>query len=551
MVIHMSEFDDKSGEGKITVRVYGRFQLRGTKGEELTPNAAKAQGLLALLAIAPDFERGRVWLQDKLWSDRGPEQGAASLRQALATIRRCLGNDRDILIATRSSVRLDTSRIQTLPPNATFPAEFLEGLDIADPEFNIWLASERARKLPSMTSSAARSEQPMNTFSVSPRTHTLLSIEVEKANENLSDWIGASTAEVAASAIRQSQDAKVVVVEQPYADSSSKFAQFRAKIGVVSTRSGDLGLRISLLDGPTGHRVWHIIRRFSESSTAILEDPVFLQTIDMLSDAVGQEIYNAHRSPRNGFSHYLETVSRKVFSMKPEIVQDADRMLDVSDNDICTASRLGLRAQIRTIQFAERYRLDHDILVEEAIEYSRLAQETDAFNVVALSAAANANLHIAKNVEKSRQLSQKLVDLRPDAATTWWSVCSGALYDDDLASARAAAVRGWTIAKHSPRRFWWDLQVAAVALVSGDLRTAKKFFEDASRDRPEFRPPLRYLVALNAHFGDYDKAIAVGNKLKAMEPDFSIDRLVNDADYPVSLLFRANGLLLNNVKDLL
>src|SRR5262249_20867811 len=76
---------------ELRISVIGTFRVLAPNDEDLTPRGRKARALLALLALTPTRRRSRPALQDKLWSDRGPEQGAASLRQALTEIRRAFG----------------------------------------------------------------------------------------------------------------------------------------------------------------------------------------------------------------------------------------------------------------------------------------------------------------------------------------------------------------------------------------------------------------------------------------------------------------------------
>ncbi len=83
---------DKGGQPELRIHVIGAFRVLAHDGEDLTPRGRKARALLAMLALTPTRRRSRPALQDKLWSDRGAEQGAASLRQTLTEIRRSLGD---------------------------------------------------------------------------------------------------------------------------------------------------------------------------------------------------------------------------------------------------------------------------------------------------------------------------------------------------------------------------------------------------------------------------------------------------------------------------
>lgn len=138
----------------------GPFSISDPNGMPLTPKAQKTCAMLAMLALSPRATRTRVWLRDKLWSDRGEEQGAASLRQALLDARRSFGGLSDqLIVADKKSVSLcldkisiDTELLLAEAEKSTQDLErlrrsvnedLLEGMDIRDPEFEDWLVLER------------------------------------------------------------------------------------------------------------------------------------------------------------------------------------------------------------------------------------------------------------------------------------------------------------------------------------------------------------------------------------------------------------------------
>ena len=72
----------------------------------------KAQGLLAILALAPGMAASRDRLAGLLWSDRGDEQARNSLRQALVALKKDFGEaGLDIVEAEREQVRLVGERV--------------------------------------------------------------------------------------------------------------------------------------------------------------------------------------------------------------------------------------------------------------------------------------------------------------------------------------------------------------------------------------------------------------------------------------------------------
>ena len=132
------------------IRMIGVFEVRDEAGHDRTPRGAKARALLAMLACTPGHRRPRRWLEARLWSDRGQEQASGSLRQALTELRKALGplaerltSDRDCVALVQFGADLDDrlAARQALVQGR----EFMEGIDIVDPGFNLWLAEERQR----------------------------------------------------------------------------------------------------------------------------------------------------------------------------------------------------------------------------------------------------------------------------------------------------------------------------------------------------------------------------------------------------------------------
>src|SRR5262245_34627396 len=134
---------------KVRIQVVGAFAVHGPAGDDRTPRGRKACAIIAMLALSPENKRSRAWLQDKLWSTRAPEQGAASLRQSIHEARTALGDDKDLILADKFSLSLDRRRCTVDlddDPNSGVRsgAELLEGLDLGDDEFEEWLREQRA-----------------------------------------------------------------------------------------------------------------------------------------------------------------------------------------------------------------------------------------------------------------------------------------------------------------------------------------------------------------------------------------------------------------------
>ncbi|MEL6569747.1 MAG: hypothetical protein AAFQ22_15125 [Pseudomonadota bacterium] len=136
---------------KYRLNLLGAMQLFDADGIEITPSSAKAQGLLAILAIENGRPVPRAKLQDLLWSDRGPTHGRNSLKKSLSLIKSTFGETgNNILVTNGGPVSLDMDRLtvdiysdRQEQRSALQMQEFLLGIDIRDPKFNAWLADIR------------------------------------------------------------------------------------------------------------------------------------------------------------------------------------------------------------------------------------------------------------------------------------------------------------------------------------------------------------------------------------------------------------------------
>lgn len=125
------------------------------------PASRKARALLAILATSPDRVASRERLISLLWSDRGEEQARASLRQALAELRRLPYADH--VLISRRDVRLAPGMFETDVDRMVASAQaddlpglafllsaadnrFLADMEGADTAFDDWLFVERERQ---------------------------------------------------------------------------------------------------------------------------------------------------------------------------------------------------------------------------------------------------------------------------------------------------------------------------------------------------------------------------------------------------------------------
>ena len=143
----------------LNFKLLGGFQAQRDDGRTISFPNKKAQALIAYLATTPGRAHSRESLATLLWGRTGDERARHNLRQALTHIRQNLG---EILVTDDDCVALDTnvcssdviefSRLAERPGSdelrrclRLYAGDFLEGLELREPEFSDWLQVNRGR----------------------------------------------------------------------------------------------------------------------------------------------------------------------------------------------------------------------------------------------------------------------------------------------------------------------------------------------------------------------------------------------------------------------
>ncbi|KRA81398.1 hypothetical protein [Altererythrobacter sp. Root672] len=157
----MQAIEGTSSDQLPRLQLFGRFRLTQA-GKDVSLPGRKARAILAYLSLAVDLAATREQLSGLMWTDRGPDQARASLRQSLKELRE-LAAISNAVTTTRDEVKLDrtllTTDLHEVGHAATsYDLDALAGLldeirgdlleDFLDvsPGFDDWLLAERPRQ---------------------------------------------------------------------------------------------------------------------------------------------------------------------------------------------------------------------------------------------------------------------------------------------------------------------------------------------------------------------------------------------------------------------
>lgn len=148
-----------SNVSRLAIQLFGRFAVWGESGVELRVPPGKVRALLAYLAERPGHAYSRAHLANLFWGNRSDAAARHSLSQALTTLRRSLGtvvgpmaSDPEMLVLDAARVDVDVADFRRLAEQDSeaaltravrLYAEPLPDLNVAQPDFQDWLATRR------------------------------------------------------------------------------------------------------------------------------------------------------------------------------------------------------------------------------------------------------------------------------------------------------------------------------------------------------------------------------------------------------------------------
>jgi tetratricopeptide (TPR) repeat protein len=544
-------------EVNLVIQVVGPLCVRGRGGLDYTPKGRKACALLALLALAPDYRRPRAWLQDKLWSDRGQKQGSDSLRQTLAEIRRAFGAERGGVQSDRTMIWLDGSRVAVEnttagKPNPEWQDEraLLEGLEvIRDPEFENWLRDQRTRfetglekdELQIVGISAvdetASATGPARLQLVLQRPSEVQSEKDMMLAHGLADTIAKTLSEIGTVDVvdlRRDQN-------QP-PQLTRRCMGLSLQAGVVHGPEG-ASWRIQLSDPRDGGLVWATSARQDNVNALNMDEPELLRQLNLVVDVVITRLlarFSEHDPGRmatalchQGIQHLIR-LGRKNFLLADQFFQHA---FELEPRGIY----LAWRAYVRTFLLVERHFSCRQTLTEETLDFIRRALEREPHNSYVASFAAHVQSVMSRSYVAAYEFAQRSIQLNKANPLGWACLGIAECYLGQTKAGYRHTVMAREISGTGPFRFQVDAWSCIAASILGDFERAIWFGEASHALAPNYAPPLRYLSALYLSHNQEERSQEALQKMQAIEPDFSYDRL-RDKSYPSAGLHRS-GLL--------
>lgn len=539
------------GSSVFAIKTHGRFELIAPSGAEIPIQSPKVQALLAMLATDPRMTRPRLWLQDKLWSDRDPAKGANSLRQALHKARKAFGDGQPILFANRTLVSLDPRRVR-LDENGEEP--FLEGLDVRDQEFERWLSEQRQARARanSKAHQVDAAQQPLAapSFSVDP-LKIRRGLVLEYANDPHSELGRHET--VFGDLVQRSVCEMLDIEPVSQAEAKARGGDLIVLgMHAYPADAGMTGMRVAVYRGLNEAPLWaaSVAAQFPAMGAPL--GPTLLNLSHRASTALADLLCRAtpKLSSKEDPNYFAGAGLRQMYSMQPGSVQTAREMFELAYDLRPRGLYLALQAQLAVIDYVESSGQNLEDLTAHADELCAKAMAEESTNSMVLSAVAHARMVFDDDLVAASELSKMGVLSNPSNPMAWSALANVMLNTEQFEEAAQAAQTAINLSKDTFFRYWTEFQFATTAVSLNHKDLAIQHAERARALNPRYRPALRYLIGLHTSVGSFEYARATVTRLQRLEADTTPQRFVDDEAYPVRMMRRASLVDPARFKDL-
>lgn len=509
----------------------GPFRIYDASGTDLTPKGMKERAMIALLLLSPGQKRTRVWLQDKLWSDRPPEQAAVSFRQALTHVRKALGPLSDRLKSDRSALWLDP-RVPVPANGGTGEGEMLDDLDVRDPEFDSWLRDLRqgadtapvpTRTAPQAGRAAGRGPRPVVVVQTSGQEQT-----------PRGQFLGRAMGLCIVGQLSLQGDVEVILQSQNGPQGPPEHADARIEIETLG-EDATWYVLMRAFGQPSNRVIWTGRLRLPMRIETIWESHETNHLVTRAVSAVTDHI--ALGGQTTPFSAIQRAV-RRVYDFDKVGLESADALLREAQDSDLSGLALAWRGFVRLTSALE-FRDTSAAARDEALSFCAEALKLAPRHPVVLALSAQVQMKLNGDHDQGLYLAQQSAaeaDRNPYALD---ALSTALFFRGEREKGHSTATLARQSAEGLAHSFSWDMQCCLSALSLDQHAEALEQALAANRKMPAYRPALRYLVALHLLDGAKDKAEHYARRLKAIEPDFDMALLLSP-DYPIDTL-RALG----------
>ena len=514
-------------------------------GNTLLPRSRKARALLVLIALSESRSVTRQQAAGLLWTSVERTGALARLRDTLHNLQKELrAADADVLLLQDATIAFRDGAVvvetEGLPSDALTGSSFLCELDGLDPAFDQWLIRCRQERQQQRLAEAGVGEEASLSLPSARSGPVVVVTAFDTLGTRGEEQFGRALNEEVATALARLRWFSVITRGRDGSrlasgsEDLSKLADY-ALIGSLQADKTKYRLAMKLMDLGSCAIVWAttfvedrsvgfaLQDRFAERVAACLDTELLTieagrrstlplrrgKAYSLVLQAI-PAIYRLERDPFLGAGHALEQAVA------------ADRELAMAQSWL---------AYWHVFLVGQGWAINPAQAMARAGRAAERAMMLDPKDARSVAVAGHVKAFLSRRLDEATALHELALQLNPAMALAWHFAGVTHAYSGRLAEAHRCITRCRELAPADPHGFFAEGALGIVHLLQKDHEGAATIGRRVTERHPQFSSAFKSYLAALGHLGQREEAAGVLQRLRVLEPRFSLQRFRASAPY--------------------
>ena len=538
--------------------------MAGSGGRSIVPRSRKARALLALIALSDGASVTRQHAAGLLWTSLARTDALARLRDTLHNLQKELreaGLDALLLRDATIAFRAGMVELEDAPSPAGAPAamQFLGELDGLDPAFDQWLLRLRQDRHRQRQADPAAERPAGPAWPAASSGPSVVVTAFDAAGTRGEDRFGQGVAEEVATALARLRWFTVITRGRDGrrlssgSEDLSKFADY-ALIGSLQADKVQYRLSVKLMELSSCAIVWAsafveakdagfaVQERFAERIAACLDTEL------LVIEAMGQRRASPWRRSE-AYSLVLQAIPA-IHRLEREPFLGAGHALEqavATDRELAMAH--SWLAYWHVFFVGQGWATNSAQSMARAGRAAERAIMLDPKDARGLTVAGHVKAFLSRRLDEATALHELALQLNPAMALAWHFAGVTHAYSGRLPEAHRCITHCRALAPADPHGFFAEGALGIVQLLQKDHDAAAATGRRVTERHPHFTSAFKSYLSALGHLGQRAEAAGVLQRLRLLEPRFSLQRFHATAPYqrPEDLEHYTAGLRLAGV----